>query len=55
MLEKEFADVEFEVSDELDELAGSELAWLAEFLRKNSNMTFKEIRRYLHQKVDVTV
>ena len=46
---------EFEVSDELDELTGSELTWLAEFLRKNSNMNFKQIRRYLHQKVERSV
>ena len=44
-----------EVCSEIDELVRSELTWLAEFLRKNSNMNFKQIRRYLHQKVERSV
>ena len=44
-----------EVSSEDRELVRSDLASLAELLKKKYNMTFHKIRRFLHEMLEVSV
>ena len=43
------------VAQEDREFVRDELAWVAEWLKKRSNMNFREINRYLHEMLDVSV
>ena len=43
------------VAQEDREFVRDELSWVAEWLRKRSNMNFREVNQYLHEVLDVSV